>query len=97
MPRADRERETSAWGYDTSTLTALALAAVGAVALVAGLFWPQQFARGFTGYLIGMLFAAVGIDGIFELVGGFIRGGRGRYIRGAVLLAEALLFAILTR
>jgi hypothetical protein len=95
MPRTGSAPGTNAWGLDTSATVATALIAVCAVALVAMLVWPAALAHGLSAFVVGLLFAAAGLDGIFELIGGFIWGGRSRYLRGAALMALALTYALL--
>ena len=96
MPRSGSAPGSHAWGFETQAVASIALMVACSAALVASLGWPARFATGFVGYLIGMLFVAAAIDGIMELVGGFVWEGRARYVRGAVLVAEALAFAMLT-
>jgi hypothetical protein len=94
MPRTGPSGSNE-WGLDIAGAIATALIAACAVGLVAALVWPAIFLHGTTAFVVGLLFAAAGLDGILEVVSGFIWGGRARFWRGAVLSLLAVTYALL--
>jgi hypothetical protein len=95
MPEPASGPGPHAWGYATSATAANVLVVASTGLLIATLIWPAQLGGGFTGFLIGMLFLAAAIDGLMELVSGFIWGGRARWLRGAVLRSLTLTYTLL--
>jgi hypothetical protein len=95
MPEPTSGPGPNAWGYSTSAVAATGLVAVSTGLLIATLIWPTRLGIGITDFLIGMFFVAAAVDGLMELVSGFVWGGKTRWVRGAALGSLTLTYTLL--